>query len=649
MVAIRYVLVRCLLLLCLATARKAPTKDYYEVLGVSRGSAEADIKRAYKKMALKWHPDKNPEQKELAQQEFISVQQAYEVLSDPAKRRRYDNQKSFFSEDSGEDWDGADRSGGFAPPGDVLTTVEQLRKVQEGGEPVVIHVYSDERHFFGAWMSELAQDVKIAHVNVFTVEEGVIHRLQVRRFPAFVICDGHGNSQQYIPGGWDFMNLGDAVRSATLQVLPYFDTVAPLRSESELDDWLKLHAAGSSGPRVLIFMDDYRRQYMSVFSAARKLSSSHHFAQVSASGWVVDRFRVQRVPSFVVIDPATRQGSTQAPQMLPGDTESLISQVRSATFVLELNEASFEQRCRGEWTGNCAWVALFLVPSRAFSEVEASRKAFRRFREACKVVRQHSGGGIECFWLRHDLAESGPAWRSALSGLLDKAKDAGTGDLWVVALAGKTRKATVFTKTVFERELAQRDLTQWLAQLVQVGPELGGSAASWPSIVLESIPRVPEALVELRGPKGTAARLLAQLTEAAQRFSVFVEENSGSLLQVIFVGALIAWPLINNLMNGADAPAAPQQPQGQQRQQQPANGGRPAGQNLAAEGKFSVGSNVLVDGLRQHTEYNGLRGLIVGFDPAADPGAPPKFRVELRIGSEEKKTLAIRSEHLRPG
>merc|ERR1719210_553545 len=137
MVVIRRLFLRFLLLWILALG--APTtKDYYEVLGVSRNAGEAEIKRAYKKLALKWHPDKNPDQKDHAQREFIAIQQAYEVLSDPQKKRRYDNQKSFFSEDSGEQWDGADNSGGFSPPGRVLMNLEQLNEVMAGGEPYVI-------------------------------------------------------------------------------------------------------------------------------------------------------------------------------------------------------------------------------------------------------------------------------------------------------------------------------------------------------------------------------------------------------------------------------------------------------------------------------------------------------------------------------
>ena len=64
-------------------------RDYYEVLGVSKQSSAEEIKKAYRKMAIQYHPDKNPDNKE-AEEKFKEAAEAYEVLSTPEKRQKYD-------------------------------------------------------------------------------------------------------------------------------------------------------------------------------------------------------------------------------------------------------------------------------------------------------------------------------------------------------------------------------------------------------------------------------------------------------------------------------------------------------------------------------------------------------------------------------
>ncbi len=64
-------------------------RDFYEVLGVSKSASESEIKKAYRQMALKYHPDKNPDDKE-AEEKFKEAAEAYEVLSNPEKKARYD-------------------------------------------------------------------------------------------------------------------------------------------------------------------------------------------------------------------------------------------------------------------------------------------------------------------------------------------------------------------------------------------------------------------------------------------------------------------------------------------------------------------------------------------------------------------------------
>jgi len=65
--------------------------DYYAILGVDKDADQKTIKKAYRKLALKWHPDKNLENKDEAEAKFKEIGQAYEVLSDTDKRRAYDN------------------------------------------------------------------------------------------------------------------------------------------------------------------------------------------------------------------------------------------------------------------------------------------------------------------------------------------------------------------------------------------------------------------------------------------------------------------------------------------------------------------------------------------------------------------------------
>ncbi|MDD3117856.1 MAG: molecular chaperone DnaJ [Victivallales bacterium] len=97
--------------------------DYYELLGVAKNASAAEIKKAYRKMAVKYHPDKNPGNKE-AEEKFKEIAHAYEVLSDQKKRAQYDQfGPEAFSRASGPGGAGPGGMGGFNDPFDIFSQV----------------------------------------------------------------------------------------------------------------------------------------------------------------------------------------------------------------------------------------------------------------------------------------------------------------------------------------------------------------------------------------------------------------------------------------------------------------------------------------------------------------------------------------------
>src|ERR1035437_6589007 len=104
-------------------------KDYYKILGVERNVSSEAIKKAYRKLAIKYHPDKNPGNKQ-AEEKFKEISEANEVLSDPEKRKKFD--------EMGENWrDYQQNQGG---KGDF----NKWSNRQRGGA----YTYSDEENPF---------------------------------------------------------------------------------------------------------------------------------------------------------------------------------------------------------------------------------------------------------------------------------------------------------------------------------------------------------------------------------------------------------------------------------------------------------------------------------------------------------------------
>lgn len=118
-------------------------KDYYKILGVERGASAEDIKKAYRKLAIKYHPDKNPGNKE-AEEKFKEINEANEVLSDSEKRKKYDQ--------LGSNWKNYQQGGGRAEDFD-------WSKWSTRGNSHGFETYTNEEAFGGSSFSDFFESI----------------------------------------------------------------------------------------------------------------------------------------------------------------------------------------------------------------------------------------------------------------------------------------------------------------------------------------------------------------------------------------------------------------------------------------------------------------------------------------------------------
>ena len=107
----------------------AEKRDYYEVLGLQKGASEEEVKKAFRKMAMKYHPDKNPGDK-AAEEKFKEINEAYSVLSDPDKKNKYDR-FGFAGVDPNQGFGGAGGFGGGFGAGGMDDIFDMDRKLSD--------------------------------------------------------------------------------------------------------------------------------------------------------------------------------------------------------------------------------------------------------------------------------------------------------------------------------------------------------------------------------------------------------------------------------------------------------------------------------------------------------------------------------------
>lgn len=169
----------------------AEKRDYYDVLGVAKTATADEIKKAYRTLAIKYHPDKNPGNKE-AEEKFKEAAEAYAVLSDPEKRKKYDQ----FGHAGLGDNPGPDFSGGFGDLNDILNNLFGGAFGGFSGSFGGDGGFGGFGGFGGARQQERVsrgKDIRIhARLTLEEVARGVEKEITIERFVPCQACGGKG-------------------------------------------------------------------------------------------------------------------------------------------------------------------------------------------------------------------------------------------------------------------------------------------------------------------------------------------------------------------------------------------------------------------------------------------------------------------------
>ncbi|MEY2762063.1 MAG: hypothetical protein RLZZ96_1964 [Bacteroidota bacterium] len=163
----------------------ASKRDYYEILGVSKSASEDEIKKAYRKMAVKYHPDKNPDNKE-AEDKFKEAAEAYEVLSNSQKKAQYDR--------FGHAGMGGAAGGGFGGGGMNMEDIfSQFGDIFGGGDESPFGSFFNQGRG-GGRRQRKGTDLRIKlKLNLEEIANGVEKKIKVKRHVACKTCAGNGS------------------------------------------------------------------------------------------------------------------------------------------------------------------------------------------------------------------------------------------------------------------------------------------------------------------------------------------------------------------------------------------------------------------------------------------------------------------------
>lgn len=216
-------------------------RDYYEILGVARGANPDEIKKAYRKAAMQYHPDKNPNNKE-AEDKFKEAAEAYEVLSDNTKRQRYD-QYGHEGMRAGADYRG------YTDINDVFSNFSDIFGAGFGGS-IFEEVFNQGR---GRGRSRRDSGVPGSDLKIrlkMTLEEiaaGVEKKLKVKRWKVCDTCSGSGAKLGSSKTTCTVCNGSGEVRQVSRSVFGQFVNISTCGNCNGEGQIIKEHCTGCGG------------------------------------------------------------------------------------------------------------------------------------------------------------------------------------------------------------------------------------------------------------------------------------------------------------------------------------------------------------------------------------------------------------------